>query len=238
MVRLTVLTALLLLTSAARGLAEDCDISGPPPWSKPLKTVVKGCVFHAFSPDSLITVWIDDKKTEVHFAKGRAFAKAQLVMKPVKTPAMFAWAPNSKAFFINDGQGSATWSAFRFFRIKDEEAVEDGGVGARAVAVWRAMRGCGPEAADPGVWGVSWSPDGAFVDLFIQATAERPCGKPRTFMGLRMRVSDGDFVDLISPADVVSRYKDLVPRKILLHQEAEDKVVEAAKKAKPARRKK
>ncbi len=105
-------------------------------------------------------------------------------------------------------------STLRLFRVRGNQAIEDGTVEQTIVALYRSQTKCASSAADPNVWGVGWSPDGARLLLLVQATVNSPCGKPGSFVGMTMSLAKGRVLEQLSEHATKRKFQALLPREL------------------------
>jgi RHS repeat-associated protein len=207
----TIASVVLAAVLHGSGGPNLCTGAGDVAWSQQLRYVLPDCVQDFRSPDESLLVHID--------AKGRLAVLRQpegkrLALYRLEPPAMVSWSPRSRAFFINDGEGSGMSSRLRLFHIIGGSATEDDAIEKIAVKLYRKRFGCGPAGENPDVWGFGWTPDGRGLHLLVQATVNDPCGEPGAFMGLTVRVADGSVVEELSPETMKSRFSELLPRNL------------------------
>ena len=165
--------------------SQDCSLSGRRAWNDQLINVLPNCEVVASSPDGRRHIQIDaGGRISVAGAQNRTVLRD---FKPVDPPAMFSWAPNSQAFFVNDGEGSGQNSVFRMFRISGDQITEDFAIHRAAVTTFRAVKKCESRAADPA---------GSFISLAVS-------------------VEDGKVVERLSESRTRSRFYRLLPSDIL-----------------------
>jgi hypothetical protein len=196
---------------------QDCTLAGARAWSDALRCVVPDCDNRVIAPDGQLILRVDPDG-RVRLDGTRPERDLHLSVGSVEAPAMMSWSPRSNAFFLNDGEGSGQTSVFRLFRVNGRDVVEDGRVGARAVAVYRKLKRCQSGAANPNVWGLGWSPDGAEIYLWIQTTIHAPCGERGSFIGMIVRLSDDAIVGQLSQKAAAVRFRTLLPPGVGLHQ--------------------
>ena len=196
-------------TSAA---ADNCAVSGSPAWSTEVHNIIAGCESRLASPDgSKVLLVKADGRLSLSYTHGTSFDATSFVVGP---PAMVSWAPSSSVFFVNDGEGSGMASTFRLFRLVDSRVTEVNAIQRNAVKLYRDQMACPASAADPNVWGIGWSSTGKEVYLFVQATANMPCGKPSEFMGLVVNSADGSVIEQLATAKAKRRFRALLPREV------------------------
>lgn len=200
------LFALFLLPCAAA--RADCKYAGKRAWSKQLLYLVADCENRITSPDKQRTLRINaEGSLFLSYASGKPFNPVDYKVEP---PGMASWAPYSDAFFVNDGRGSGLASTFRFFRIKNTQAIEDDSIGQTAVSRFRKKSACPSSAADPNVYGFGWSPDGKQVFLLVQATVNDSCGKQGMFFSLVVSVSDGSVIEQLTEKQTEKNFRSLL----------------------------
>src|SRR5882724_2003247 len=118
---ITLLVALLI--SLATVAHADCKDTGKPTWSKQLLELGADCETKIISPDGQKILLVKDRgDLSLSSAKGSPFKTVNYKVEP---PAMASWAPNSQAFFIDDGEGSGLSSTFRLFRSHGAHVTRD-----------------------------------------------------------------------------------------------------------------
>jgi hypothetical protein len=198
---------LLFSIAQAQNIAEGCKDSGKPTWSRQLLELTPECETRIPSPDRRkVLLMKSNGEIAVSLAKG----SFEAVHYRVQPPAMVSWAPNSEAFFINDGEGSGLSSTLRFFRISNGAVIRDDSLLHMAVALFRKKIGCHSSAADPNVWGFGWSRDAKQVFLLVQATVNESCGEPATFISLVVNVADGSVVEQLTAKQTKQRFRSLL----------------------------
>ena len=210
MPRVTHLVFVLLLSLGTVARSEDCEYAGKPAWSKQLRDLMADCETRITSPDGRkILLMKSDGDLALSFTNGESF---EAVGYRVEPPAMASWAPNSAAFFIDDGEGSGMASAFQLFRVQDAHVTQDDSIHQTAVRRFREKIGCSSSAADPSVWGFGWSSDGKQVFLLVQATVNEPCGEQGTFIVLIVNLADGSVIEQLTEKQTKKRFRSLLPR--------------------------
>lgn len=206
-----VLIVAALLTGFSRcGLAQNCALSGTPAWSNQVRNVIADCENKFPSPNGKRILRIDTRGQVMVFeAISRSDFKVH--SRAVVPPAMASWSPSSDAFFVNDGEGSGMASVLRLFRLKDDHVIEDQKVWHEAVTLYRNQERCSRAAADPNVWGVGWSQDGSQLYILVQTTANAPCGKPGSFIGLTIKLADDAIVEQLSETGTKEKFRGLIP---------------------------
>ena len=194
------------------GLPQQCASTGQPAWSANLRTVLSGCDTNIPSTTKLYVARItSDGQLLVQRGTQILQGKTRIMIEP---PAMLAWHPREPTLFINDGEGSGMTSVFRLVRIVTDDLIEDGVVQRLSVQMFRELQKCPKEAADPNVWGLGWSPDGQHIYLLVQATANRPCGRPGAYIGLKVNPTSGEIIERMSAAVLRERFNDLLPNEL------------------------
>lgn len=211
--RLGLFFLLLFIASLESASAQNCALSGTAEWNEQLRSVIAGCESRIASRDGRLTLIINTVG-QIQVADTATGSTAQVHVKAVLPPAMTSWSPKSEAFFVNDGQGSGMSSAFRLFRVKSGEFLEDGSIEKKAVALYRNQKKCSSGAADPNVWGIGWSSDGVLFYLLIQATVNDPCGEPGAFLGMTVNLADGSIARQLSEASTRREFRTLLPREV------------------------
>jgi hypothetical protein len=106
----TIALLLALLVSFATLARADCKDTGKPVWSKQVLDIVADCETRIISPDRrTILIMKSDGDLGISDAKGKSLKAIGYRVEP---PAMASWSPDSKAFFINNGEGSGMASNF------------------------------------------------------------------------------------------------------------------------------
>jgi hypothetical protein len=201
---------MLLGVGCPVALAQNCKLSGTPAWNPDLRNIVADCPNEFSSPDGRFVVRIaPDGTMSVWVQSGTE--RLPWNGPKLEPPAMLSWSPNSKVFFVNDGEGSGMSSSFRLFRLRDNEVLEDESVERTAVALYRRRTRCSPSSADPNVWGFGWDAKGRNIFLLVQATTNEPCGRPDAFVSLIVRESDGAIVETLSKAHTRVRFDSRLP---------------------------
>jgi hypothetical protein len=195
------------------GLAQNCALSGTPSWSKQLVNVIADCDNRFASPDGKLLLSID-AEGNIHVSVVASGSEIRIDSRVVKPPAMASWSPTSRAFFINDGEGSGMSSTFRLFREMDNRIVEDETVQREAVVFYRRQAKCSAASADPNVWGIGWSPDGSRFYLLVQASVNSPCGEPGSFIGLTVKLADGSVLKEFPEGVTKHKFQSLLPPEI------------------------
>lgn len=190
--------------------AENCGLSGTPAWNSTLRNVVAECSSSFGSPDGSLVLQISTQGTMSVSAKPEE-KKLQWIAPKIVPPAMLSWSPTSKAFFLNDGDGSGMSSVFRFFRIKGTQVYEDKSIEREAVSFYRRRTHCASSAADPNVWGFGWDKHGGQLMLLVQATANESCGRPADFLGLVVRTADGQITQFLSRTKLQEQFGSELP---------------------------
>ncbi len=208
MPRVLYLLLVLLLPLGLVARAESCKDDGKPAWSKQLRNLDPDCEAKITSPDGRKTLRMSvHGDISLSLAHGKSFTAVGYRVEP---PAMASWAPDSAAFFINDGEGSGISSTFRFFRIENTHTVQVDSIGQTAVRLFRKKIGCSFTAVDPNVWGFGWSSNGKQVFLLVQATVNEPCGEPATYICLIVNVADGSVVEQLTEKQTEHRFRSLL----------------------------
>jgi hypothetical protein len=192
---------------------QDCRLSGTHAWNDQLINALPSCELVTVSPDGSVKLRIDSNGHISGTATTNLAISPEI--KPVEAPAMLSWAPDSRAFFVNDGEGSGQTSVFRMFRISGDNIGEDFAIYRQAVAFFRNLKKCGSRSVDPDVWGFGWSPDGKRVYLLVQATLHDPCGRTGSFLTLVVNVADGKIIESLSESATKSRFQRLLPQAVL-----------------------
>ena len=196
------------LALMALGLAMSMPQCAPVAWSSQLRYLMPDCAARVPAPAGGFVFELDENGG-IHISRSSRKA-GDTALASVEPPGMMSWAPDGKALFINDGEGSGMSSRFRLFRLTSRGFVEDGRIYRQAVGVFRRRNDCRENQLDPEVWGLGWSPDGNDVILIVQPTVHRPCGKGNSFLGLRVAVS-GRILERIPQASMRRRYRSLLP---------------------------
>jgi hypothetical protein len=188
--------------------AEDC-VQSKNSYFKQLSDLTPDCETRITSPDGQKVLFMKaDGDLELSFTKGKSF---EAVGYRVEPPAMASWAPNSKAFIINDGEGSGMSSTFRLFRVDNAHVTQVDLVHQTAVSRFRKKIRCPSSAADPNVWGIGWSSDGKQIFLLVQATVNESCGGQDAFIGLIVSVADGSVTEQLTKNQTKQRFRSLLP---------------------------
>ncbi len=191
-----------------------CALSGTPEWPKQLSSAMPDCDNRFTSPNGKLLLRIDTEgKIQVsEVASGR---QLQAHSRAVKPPAMVSWSSSSDAFFINDGEGSGMSSTFRLFRVRNNRVVEDGTIEKKAVKLYRRLTNCSSAAVDPNVWGFGWSPDGTRFYLLVQATVNEPCGQPKNFISVTVRLSNDSVLEQLPAEATKQKFQQLLPQEVV-----------------------
>ena len=159
-----------------------------------------------FQPDA-------DERAHVRLSAGWL---RQYGITVLEGPASASWGPDAKSFFISDGEGSGQTSTFRLFRVpNDGDPIEIDAAQTAVVAAYRAHAGCSVEAADPEVWGLGWSPDGARALVLVQSSIHDPCGQSDEYMVMAVAVDDGSLLAQYDTPEAARRFADLIPANVL-----------------------
>ena len=81
----------------------------------------------------------------------------------------------------------------------------------RVAATFRKDIGCPAAAADPAVWGIGWSKDGAQIFVYAQATVNNPCGSQGDLRGMALNVSTGAIEHRYSEPEARRVFRHLLP---------------------------
>jgi hypothetical protein len=212
MIRLLLFVLLAAQMSSAQ--ARGCNGSGAD-WNKYAHNLTADCPAKLTAPDGKKTLRVNsDGRFQLSFTRN---GPSRAIGYSVEPPAMASWAPNSEAFFINDGEGSGMSSVFRLFRIKDGRAVRDDSIERIAVKRFRKVIGCATAATDPNVWGFGWSADGKQVFLLVQATVNGPCGKQGGFITLIVNLANVSVVEEPSEKQTEQRFRTLLFPELFSH---------------------
>jgi hypothetical protein len=204
----TIALLLALLVSFATLARADCKDTGKPVWSKQVLDIVADCETRIISPDRrTILIMKSDGDLGISDARGKSLKAIGYRVEP---PAMASWSPDSKAFFINDGEGSGMASTFRLFRIHRAHVTRDDSLHQVAVRRFRRTIVCPSTAVDPNVYGFGWSADGKQVFILVQATVDRSCGPQGTFIVLVASVTDGSVIEQLTEKQTKKRFGSLL----------------------------
>jgi hypothetical protein len=191
---------------------KTCAGAGSAAWSKQVRSLLADCETRIMSPDGQETLLMKGNgKLSLSSTKGGPLKAVGYTVEP---PAMVSWAPNSSAFFIDDGQGSGMWSKFRLFRIENGHVTRDDSIDQTAVRRFREKVRCPPSASDPSVWGFGWSSDGKQVFLLVQATVNEPCGEQGTFIVLIVNLADSSVIEQLTEKQTKKRFRSLLPDEV------------------------
>ncbi len=211
--------AFLLMFSLAGFLnaafaADGCALSGTSEWSKQLGSAMPDCDNRFTSPNGNLLLRIDAKGKILvsEVASGRQLQTRSHAVQP---PAMVSWSPRSDAFFIDDGEESGMASTFRLFRVKGNRVVEDGAIERKAVKLYRSLAKCSSAAVDPNVWGFGWSPQATRFYLLVQATVNDPCGQPKNFISMTVKLSDDSVSEQLSAARTRRKFQQFLPQGLI-----------------------
>lgn len=141
----------------------------------------------------------------------------QIALGEGEVPMAASWAPDSRAFYINDGEGSGQHSAFRLFRTPRDGAPDETSAPYRnAISAFRSRFGC-PEsdAHDTEVRGIGWSSDGRLVHLLVEPAIHEPCRGADRQMVMSARVADGEIVQVYDTAEGRRRFAGLLPPEVV-----------------------
>ena len=213
MAKVALSAALLLCAFMSTGFAQNCALAGTQAWSEQLRNVIGNCDNRFSSPNGRLILRVDTEG-RIQISGTAAKGGAPVRSRAVEPPAMVSWSPRSDAFFINDGEGSGMSSVFRLFRVKASQAVEDGTIEEKAVALYRGQKKCDSAAADPNVWGIGWSSDGTLLYLLIQATVNAPCGRPGSFISVTVKLADDSVLQQFSEEATKRKFRTLLPREV------------------------
>jgi hypothetical protein len=201
----------LLALSLVFGIAahaEDC-VQTKNSYFKQLNDLMADCEARMSSPDGQkVLLMRSGGNLELSFTGGQSFAPVGYRVEP---PAMASWAPDSKAFIINDGEGSGMSSTFRLFRIDGARVIQVDSVHQAAVSLFRKTIRCPSSAVDPNVWGIGWSSDGQQLFLLVQATVNKSCGGQDAFIGLIVRSTDGSVIEQLTKKQTKKRFRSFLP---------------------------
>jgi hypothetical protein len=214
---LVFLSTIALMGFLGVASAQNCALSGTAAWSIQLRNVIAECDNRFTSPDSKLLLQVNPRG-EIRVSEVASGNELKVHSPAVEPPAMVSWSPSSDAFFINDGEESGISSTFRLFRVIAGQLVEDGAGEKKAVALYRSKVRCAPEAADPNVWGMGWSPDGTEFHLLIQATVNAPCGETGAFISITMKKVDDSVSEQLSEEATKRKYQALLPREVYSKQ--------------------
>jgi hypothetical protein len=188
--------------------AEDC-VQPENSYFKQLHDLTPDCETRITSPDGQkVLVMKPGGDLKISFTRGASFEPVGYRVEP---PAMASWAPDSKAFIINDGEGSGMSSTFRLFRADSTHVTQIGSVHQSAVSRFRKAIPCPSSAADPNVWGIGWSSDGKQIFLLVQATVNESCGGQDAFIGLIVSVAEGSVIEQLTKKQTKQRFRSLLP---------------------------
>lgn len=167
------------------------------------------------SPDGAKTlVFQPDADERVHVRLSAGWLR-QTGVTVLEGPASASWAPDGRSFFISDGEGSGQTSTFRLFRVpNDGDPREVRAAHDAAVAAYRAHAGCPVEAADPEVWGLGWSLDGARALVLVQSSIHDPCGQADQYMVMVVAAGDGSLLARYDTPEAARRFGDLIPANV------------------------
>lgn len=189
---------------------QDCSRSGGIGWSNQLREVLPDCAVRIVSPDGTLYLRVDTEG-QIGVSRGDDTLHVAGRASRVEPPAMVSWSPISDAFFVNDGEGSGMTSVFRMFRIRNAEVSEDATIHKRAVALFRRLQRCRPEALDPDVWGLGWSADGKHLHVLVQSTVHNPCGAGGHFIGVTINAENDAIEERLSESATRRRFGSLLP---------------------------
>jgi hypothetical protein len=204
---------LLHILSATHGTAQpQCARSGAAAWSPELIEILPDCDLVAVSPDRRISVHVD--KTGQLTASVRDSGPLETGRLTVIGPGTLSWSPDSKAFFINDGEGSGMSSKFRLFRIEDGRLREDQQINSSLIDRFRSEKKCHASIKDQSVTGFGWSKDGKQIYLFVQDGPHYPCAAPGSFICWVIRTDSGLVVERVSEKGARRRFGSLLPKEL------------------------
>jgi len=105
------------------------------------------------------------------------------------------WAPDSTAFFINDGNGSGQSSEFHIVDIGDHSLLDDTSAGLQAQQVYRLHYPCREGDLPPNVWGLEWSSDSKRIFVLVQPRVHSVCQTTDQFMVLEIDATSHDVAE-------------------------------------------
>jgi hypothetical protein len=194
--------------------AEDC-VQSKNSYFRQLNDLVADCEARMPSPDGQkMLLMKPGGDLELSFTRGESFEPVGYKVEP---PAMASWAPDSKAFIINDGEGSGMSSTFRLFRVDGAHATQVGSVHQVAVSIFRKALRCPSSAAHPNVWGIGWSSDGKRLFLLVQATVNESCGGQDAFIGLIVSATDGSVISQLTKKQTKQKFRSMLPHEFYEH---------------------
>ena len=200
------LPVIICATLPAAAVAQGCKYSGAPEWNESVRSVIADCAAEFLSPDKhLLLKFSADGGISI---EGKT---VRLKRHRIEPPASVSWSPTSKAFFVNDGEGSGMSSTFRLFTVKGAKVLEDQTAEKAAVFFYRRRTHCSSSAADPSVYSFGWGDEGTKIYLLVQATVDEPCGPPYGFVSLVVQTTNGRILETLSEAQTKERFGSLLP---------------------------
>ncbi len=130
------------------------------------------------SPNGRYTLTLDAETEETMGAVIIDTASRQSVHRfdpLISIPSAFAWAPDSRALFADDGDGSGQFSRLRLFILENGRFKEVAGLNDRALALFRDAARCRLSDIGANIWGIQWDPDGRRLLAFIQQDHHTIC---------------------------------------------------------------
>ena len=215
MPRVALCIAMILICVCSYAQGQNCAHSGTKAWNSELRNIVADCPDKFSSPDGHFVLRIARQGGLSLWTTARQ-KQFQWDAPKLEPPAMISWSPQSNAFFLNDGDGSGMFSAFRFFKLSGNRVEEDTSIERAAVTLYRSKAHCGESAADPNVWGFGWGDHGAQILLLVQPTANEPCGAPEDFISLIVREHDGTILKTLSKVQTKARFGSVLPPTMFL----------------------
>jgi hypothetical protein len=205
---------LLLVCSAAWGQTVDC----PPGcslgrWSNEavdLSTVTSKAPYETRdiripSPDREKTARIvkDQWWIEIGGVRISLGTKKSSILYPVE----FAWAPNSSALYVTEGEGYITGYRVRIYSLDDNKLRAEHDVNQTVQRDFERRHKCA-EGQLPNVAGLHWMNDSQHLLIVAEEPPLGICPDMNYFGGYLISVADGQIIERYSPKTIQDRWKD------------------------------
>lgn len=208
----TEIAAVIALFLSTGNAQQHCAKSGIPTWSEQVRSVLPDCETRVEAPqhDAYLVVGTEGRITVFSSTGVKLGTTAGESVQP---PAMVSWSPDSRRFFVNDGQSSGMTSTLRVFSVSSSGVTEHSDITRKISRAVMKLERCGRDTAEHDLWGFGWSRDGRQFYVLATPTVHRPCGTSVLTFVIDSRT--GMVVERLGLRDARERFSGLLPKTVL-----------------------
>ncbi|MFT3997937.1 MAG: hypothetical protein QM667_11070 [Asticcacaulis sp.] len=193
--------------AAAVALLPTVAHAAQAPLCKPEKTrdwpnnysVMSGCRYRFPAPVPGRMVEFDVEGRFVFFDHG-----VEVSLAPFGAPSQFAWSPDGRYFYINDGQWSGIDSVLNLYDLNGGKVIANLTIRRDLNRIFATKIHCDVQSKVPTTWGIGWSKDVTQLYVLVQSLPGQYCGDEADFYVATVALPSGRVL-AFEPASIARR---------------------------------